>query len=669
MRQDVQSKVMRGGFTGGGHGGLRGGHQSGESARSAADAGAGKSAHKGGFFSLLVEIWPFIRPHRWLLLAGFALMAINRLAGLVLPASMKFLVDDVLGRRQTQLLAPLALAVLGATVVQGITSFTLTQWLSKAAHRMIAALRKQVQAHVGRLPVAYHDTAKTGALVTRVMNDVEGLRNLIGTGLVEFAGSIMTAIFALVVLLRISPFMTGLAFAVLVCCAFALSRAIRVIRPIFRARSRLNAEVTGRLTESFAGVRVVKGYHAEEREEASFAAGAQRLLDNVLKTLTATSVMSLSATMLLGIVSALIMYLGATRILNGSMTMGMLVTYVAFLAMLVSPIFQIVNVGTQLTEAMAGLERTTEILAEKPEDADPRRSVSIGTINGEVVFDNVSFAYQPGQEVLQGIRFAAQPGSVTALIGSSGAGKSTITGLIAAFYTPTGGTVRVDGVDLSTIRLDSYRSQLGVVLQDTFLFDGTIRENVAFSRPDASEEQILAACRVARVDEFAESFPEKYETIVGERGVKLSGGQKQRISIARAILADPRILILDEATSSLDSESEALIQAGLAHLMRGRTTFVIAHRLSTIRRSDQILVLEAGRIIERGTHETLYAQAGRYFELYTKQHGLETNLFLAPGEGDSVEPAEGQAAEGEGGTAPREAGLASAARLLRGREP
>jgi subfamily B ATP-binding cassette protein MsbA len=538
---------------------------------------------------------------------------------------------------------------------------------------MIAALRRQVQAHVGRLPVAYHDTTKTGALVTRVMNDVEGLRNLVGTGLVEFAGSIMTALFALVVLLRISPFMTGVAFGVLVGCAFALSRAIRVIRPIFRARSKLNAEVTGRLTESFAGVRVVKGYHAEEREEASFAAGAQRLLDNVLKTLTATSIMSLSATMLLGIVSALIMYLGATRILNGTMTLGTFVTYVAFLAMLVSPIFQIVNVGTQLTEAMAGLERTAEILAEKPEDADPHRTVSIETINGQVVFDKVSFAYQPGQEVLHEISFTAQPGTVTALIGSSGAGKSTITGLIAAFYTPTSGVARVDGVDLSTIRLDSYRSQLGVVLQDTFLFDGSIRENVAFSRPEAGEERILAACRIARVDEFAESFPEKYETIVGERGVKLSGGQKQRISIARAILADPRILILDEATSSLDSESEALIQAGLAHLMRGRTTFVIAHRLSTIRRSDQILVLEAGRIIERGTHETLYAQGGRYFELYTKQYGLETNLFLAPGEGDTVENSEsgagGPNGEGESRPAGGEPGLASAARLLRGREP
>ena len=633
------------------------------------------AARKGGFFSLLAEVWPFMRPHRGLLLVGFLLMAVNRLAGLVLPASMKFLVDDVLGNRQTQLLVPLAGAVLAATALQGITSFALTQRLSKAAHRMIAALRQQVQAHIGRLPIAFHDANKTGALVTRVMHDVEGLRNLLGTGLVEFAGGLMTALFALVVLLRISAFMTGVALAVLLVCAFALNKAISVIRPIYRARSKLNAEVTGRLTESFAGVRVVKGYRAEEREERVFSSAAQRLLDSVLKTLTATSAMSFSATMLLGVVSAVIMYLGATRILAGTMTLGTFVTFVAFLAMLVSPVFQIVGIGTQLTEAMAGLERTSEILAEKPEDADPRRTESIGVIGGEVVFNQVSFAYQAEHEVLHEISFAARPGSVTALVGPSGAGKSTIIGLIAAFYAPTAGTVRVDGADLATVRLESYRSQLGVVLQDTFLFDGTIRENVAFSRPDAREEQVLAACRIARVDEFAEAFPDKYETVVGERGVKLSGGQRQRLSIARAILADPRILILDEATSSLDSESEALIQEGLSYLMRGRTTFVIAHRLSTIRRADQILVLEAGRIIEQGTHESLYALGGRYFELYTKQYGLETNLFLAPGEGDAV-PAgsegalsgDGQDLEGEPRRAGPETGLAGAAKLLRGRE-
>jgi subfamily B ATP-binding cassette protein MsbA len=602
-------------------------------------------------------------------------MAVNRLAGLVLPASMKFLVDDVIGQRQVGLLGPLVLAVLSATVVQGITSFTLTQQLSKAAHRLIADLRKQVQAHIGRLPIAFHDANKTGALVTRVMHDVEGLRNLIGTGLVEFAGGLMTSLFALIVLLRISPFMTGVAVAVLVVCAIAMNKAIAIIRPIYRARSKLNAEVTGRLAESFAGARVVKGYHAEEREERVFAGGAQRLLDNVLKTLTATSVMSLSATVLLGIVSTVIMYLGASRILAGSMTLGTFVTYVAFLAMLVSPVFQVVQIGTQLTEGMAGLERTREILAEKPEDTDPRRSMTIRPIRGDVTFENVSFAYNPGQEVLQEISFVAHPGTVTALVGPSGAGKSTVIGLIAAFHAPTAGEVRVDGIDLTTVRLDSFRSQLGVVLQETFLFDGTIRENVAFSRPDATDADILAACRVARVDEFAESFPEKYETVVGERGVKLSGGQRQRISIARAILADPRILILDEATSSLDSESEALIQEGLSYLMRGRTTFVIAHRLSTIRRADQILVFEGGRILERGTHEALYKLGGRYFELYTKQHGLESNLFLAPGEGDAapVESSADVAANGQGSQAENsDAGsgpdLARAAKLLRGHE-
>jgi subfamily B ATP-binding cassette protein MsbA len=642
---------------------------------SAAGATALRTVPAGGFFALLREVWPFIRPYRRLLLAGFLLMAVNRLAGLVLPATTKFLVDDVLGQRQTQLLGPLALAVLGATAMQGITSFTLTQLLSKAAHRVIADLRKQVQAHIGRLPIAFHDANKTGALVTRVMHDVEGFRNLIGTGLVEFAGGLMTSLFALMVLLRISPFMTGVAFGVLVGCALAMNKAVSVIRPIYRARSKLNAEVTGRLAESFAGARVVKGYRAEGREERVFASGAQRLLDNVLKTLTATSVMSLSATVLLGVVSAVIMYLGASRILAGTMTLGTFLTYVAFLALLVSPVFQVVSIGTQLTEGMAGLERTREILAEKPEDADPQRTVAIGTITGEVAFDNVSFAYQAGQDVLQEVSFVSRPGSVTALVGPSGAGKSTIIGLIAAFHAPTAGWVRVDGVDLATVRLDSYRSQLGVVLQETFLFDGTIRENVAFSRPQAGEEEILAACRIARVDEFAESFPERYETVVGERGVKLSGGQRQRLSIARAILADPRILILDEATSSLDSESEALIQEGLSYLMRGRTTFVIAHRLSTIRRADQILVLEGGRIIERGTHESLYALGGRYFELYTRQHGLESNLFLAPGEGDVVPGdserklnGEGQELEGENPAASPSPGLAQAADLLRGRD-
>ena len=634
----------------------------------------GKSA---GLVHLLKEAWPFLRPQRVLLLVGLGLMAINRLAGLVLPASTKFLVDNVVGKREVRLLAPLALAIIAATAIQGVTSFTLTQLLSKAAQRMIAQLRKEVQAHIGRLSIAFHDTNKTGNLVSRIMSDVEGLRNLMGTGLVELVGSLMTASFALIVLLRISAFMTAVASAILLAFGFGLNKAIGTIRPIFRARSKLNAEVTGRLTESLGGVRVVKGYHAEGREEEVFAGGVQRLLDNVLTTLTATSLMSLSSTVLFGLVSALILYLGTMRIMAGTMTLGTFLTYVAFLAMLIAPVSQIVSIGTQLTEGMAGLERTRDILAEKPEDRDPKRSVSIGKIEGEIAFENVDFTYAEGKQVLHEMSFRARPGTVTALVGPSGAGKSTIIGLIAAFYTPTsntptsGGRVLVDGVDLSTVRLSSYRTQLGVVLQETFLFDGTIRENVSFARPEASEEEMKAACRIARVDEFAESFLQKYETIVGERGVKLSGGQRQRISIARAILADPRILILDEATSSLDSESEALIQQGLSYLMQGRTTFVIAHRLSTIRRADQILVIEAGRIIERGTHESLYAAGGRYFDLYTRQHGLQANLFLAPGEGDTPGDSfkDGAATNGsdaEGEAADSEPNIARAARLLRG---
>jgi subfamily B ATP-binding cassette protein MsbA len=492
------------------------------------------------------------------------------------------------------------------------------------------------------------------------MTDVEGVRNLIGTGLIEFAGGVLTAFLVLTYLLYISTLMTGVALAIIVVFMVILQKAFGTIRPIFRERGQINAEVTGRLTESLGGVRVVKGYHAEEREEKVFAAGVGRLLDNVLKSLTATSVMSLSATVLMGVVGAIIMYLGTRQIFDGTLTLGDFVTFTALLAFMIAPMFQIVAIGTQLTEALAGLERTREVLRERPEDQDPRRVSSAKTINGEVDFDHVSFAYDAGKTVLKDVSFESAPGTVTALVGPSGSGKSTIIGLITAFHVPEQGTIRVDGVDLSTVRLDSYRTQLGVVLQDTFLFDGTIRENVAFAKPGATDEEILSACRIARVDEFAEGFEKGYDTIVGERGVKLSGGQRQRVSIARAILANPRILILDEATSSLDSESEALIQEGLKYLMQGRTTFVIAHRLSTIRRADQILVVESGRIAERGTHEELYAAHGRYYDLYTKQHGLEMNLFLAPGEGDEA-PSEAAA-----GQTARDPGLADAVRLLRG---
>ncbi len=623
----------------------------------------GKPAKSERLRTLLPLVWELVKPRRGLLAFGFVLMAINRLSGLVLPASTKFLIDDIIGKKHIQLLAPLVLAVLGATVIQGVSSFALTQLLSKSAQRLIAELRCKVQGHIGRLPVAFYDSTKTGVLVARIMSDVEGVRNLVGTGLVEFVGSLLTAAFALVVLIRLSPSMTFLAFTILLGLGVALRKAFGFIRPVFRERSKINAEVTGRLTESLGGVRVVKGYHAEDREAQVFARGVQRLLNNVLKTLTATSFMSFSSSALLGIVSALVMYLGARQIVAGTMTLGSFLTYTIFLGLLIAPVFQIVGIGTQLTEAVAGLERTREILREHPEDEGPRRKVALGPIRGEVIFENVSFGYDAGKTVLEGVGFRSEPGTLTALVGPSGAGKSTIIGLIAAFYVPTQGAIWVDGVDLSTVRLESYRTQLGVVLQDTFLFDGTIRENVAFSRPDASEDEILAACRIARVDEFAETFEKKYETVVGERGVKLSGGQKQRVSIARAILADPRILILDEATSSLDSESEAMIQEGLSYLMRGRTTFVIAHRLSTIRRADQILVLEGGRVIERGTQESLYAAGGRYYELYTKQQGLESNLFVAPGEGEGAAEIEAVAEEG------KEPAVPDPMRLLRGEDP
>jgi ABC-type multidrug transport system fused ATPase/permease subunit len=599
----------------------------------------------------LPEIWALIHPRRGILILGLLLTGVNTMAGLVLPLSSKFLFDNVINKRQVELLLPLVLAVVAATAVKGLTSFTLTQLLSKSAQRMITDLRKQVQAHIGRLPVTFYDANKTGALVSRIMSDVEGVRNLIGTGLVEFVGGVMTAIVALVYLLFVNVRMTLLAFTILVAFALFLNKAFSTIRPIFRARPKINAEVTGRLTESLGGVRVVKGYHGEEHEEQVFAGGVQRLLDNVLKTLTATSLMSLSGAMLMGLVSALIMYLGARQILAGTMTTGQLVSYSAFLVMLIAPVFQIVAIGTQITEAITGLERTREILNEAKEDQDPRRTKSLDRIRGRVEFQEVHFSYEANKEVLHGVSFVSEPGSVTALVGPSGSGKSTIIGLVSAFYTPTQGRIVVDGIDLSTVKLSSYRTQLGVVLQETFLFDGSIRENVSYARPNATEEEIMAACRIARVDEFAETFEKKYDTVVGERGVKLSGGQKQRVSIARALLADPRILILDEATSSLDSESEALIQEGLRYLMRGRTTFVIAHRLSTIRRAEQILVVQDGVILERGTHESLYAAHGRYFDLYTKQHAVETNLFLAPGEGDKLEREPEDNAPGNGGGA------------------
>ena len=583
--------------------------------------------------AVLPELWALVRPRMGLLALGFVLMAANRVAGLVLPGSTKFLIDDVVGAGRRELLPLLVGAVVAATVVQGLTSYGLTQLLSRAAQKLIADLRIQVQAHVGRLPVAFHDANRTGELVSRIMSDVEGVRNLIGTGLVELSGGLLTAALAFGVMLWLSTPMTLLTLVALGAFFAVIFRAFRVLRPIFRERSELYAEVTGRLTESLGGVRVVKGYHAEGREAEIFAGGVRGILANVFRTLSTTSLLSLASTVLLGLGGAGVMYLGAREILAGRMTVGSFFTYTVFLGLLVGPFFQVVTIGTQLTEALAGLERTRELLRERPEDEDPRRTVSLSAVRGEVVFEDVGFSYRDDEPVLRGVSLRAGPGTVTALVGPSGAGKSTMIGLVCAFYSPRSGRLLVDGVDLSTVRLDSYRRHLGVVLQETFLFDGTIRENVAFSRPDAAEDELLEACRLAHVGEFALGFPEGYDTLVGERGVRLSGGQRQRVAIARAILADPRILILDEATSSLDTESEALIQEGLAWLMKGRTTFVIAHRLSTIRRADQILVVERGEVVERGTHEALLAARGRYHEMYTLQHGVAADLFLAPGEG------------------------------------
>src|SRR4030081_1878400 len=470
----------------------------------------------------LPHVWALIKPRRGILAAGLLLMAVNRVSGLILPASTKYLVDDVIGKHHIHLLTPIVLAVLAATVIQGLTSFTLTQLLSKSAQKMIADLRRQVQAHIGKLSISFYDANKTGVLVSRIMSDVEGVRNLIGTGLVEFVGGLMTGALALVVLLRISVTMTVIAFSVLLVFGIGLNKAFATIRPIFRARPKITAEVTGRLTESLGGVRVVKGYHAEEREEKIFSAGVQKLLDNVLKTLTATSLMSLSGAGLMGLVSALIMEFGGHKVLSGGMTLGQFFAFNVFLGLLVAPVFQIVAIGTQITEAITGLERTREILNETQEDADPRRKVALDRITGYVAMEDVSFAYDSRKEVLHDVSFQSEPGTVTALVGPSGAGKSTIIGLIAAFYVPSSGLVLVDGVDLSTVKLNSYRTQLGVVLQETFLFDGTIRENVAFARPEASEQEIMAACRIARCVALAQRNNKQSVLLADERGVKLS---------------------------------------------------------------------------------------------------------------------------------------------------
>lgn len=563
------------------------------------------------------------------------MVVVNRLAGLVLPGSTKYLIDDVVGAGNMALLTPLVLAVGGATLVQAATAFGLTMLLNVSAQRLITDMRIEIQQHIGRLPIRYFDANKTGALVSRVMSDVEGIRNLIGTGLVQFVGGILTAVFAFVILMNINPRLTLISLGFLAVFGLVLQRAFRTIRPIFRERGRIRAEVTGRLTESFGGIRIVKGFHAEKREAKAFERGALRLFDNVRKSMTATAVVSLTSTLLLGAVSVTVMLVGARQITAGAMTVGDFVSYTLYMGFMIAPVVQVVQIGTQLTEAVAGLDRVREVTSLRTEDVDPRRNLTLDHIRGHLVFDDVSFEYEAGVPVLRHISFEATPGTVTALAGSSGSGKSTLIGLVAAFAKPGHGRIYVDGTDLATLKLGSYRSHLGVVLQDNFLFDGTIRENILFGRPNAGKEAVEEAAQVARVDEFALQMEQGYETVIGERGVKLSGGQRQRVAIARAILANPEILILDEATSSLDTESESLIQEALAALMKGRTTFVIAHRLSTIRGADQILILEGGEIVERGTHPELMASRGRYYDLYTRQADAEANRFRNPGERDS----------------------------------
>ncbi len=586
-----------------------------------------------------------MRPRLGLLLFCLLLIAIGRLAALVLPYSTKYLVDQVIGKKQIGLLPKIVMVVLAATAVQAAAVYAVTQLLSKTAWRLITDLRIQVQEHITRLPVAFFDANRTGNLVSRVMADVEGVRNLVGAGVMEFAGGLLTASFAFILAMRISVMITLIVLAFMTVFGLLQRKVFSIIRPIAHERGSITAEVTGRLTESFSGVRVVKSYRAESRESDIFGAGANRILENVLSAIGKTSLTTVASTAVLGMVAAVMMALGTHEIMMGRMTLGDYISFSMLLAMMVSPMVQIVSIGTQLTEAVAGLDRTLELLSLPREDDNPRRTevVDQKSIVGHVSFRDVSFSYVEGKEVLHNISFEAMPGTVTALVGSSGAGKSTIISLICAFNSPTRGQILLDDYDLSTLQLGNFRSRLGVVLQESFLFEGTIFENIAFANPDAPIASVLEAARIARVDEFVSRFPEGYETIVGERGIKLSGGQRQRVSIARAILANPRILILDEATSSLDSESEAMIQEGLSFLIDGRTTFVIAHRLSTIRSADQILVVEDGRIVESGTHPTLYRQRGRYHELYTRQHALESNLFLAPGEGgipDASEPEE-----------------------------
>lgn len=560
-----------------------------------------------------------IWPRRKLVFVGLILIVISRLASLVLPGASKYLIDNVIVNKDMHMLKLLLVVVALSIIVQAITSFLLTKLLSVEAQHLISKLRVQVQRKILSLPISYFDNNKSGALVSRIMTDVEGVRNLIGTGLVQLVGGTLTAIIALILLIKISPLMTLYVLLPVAVFAVVALKAFSYIRPIFKIRGVINADVTGRLTETLNGVRVIKGFNAEQQENESFEKGAERLFENVKKSLTSTALITSSATFLLGMATTGIMGIGGYQIIQGQMTFGDFLAFTLYLGFMIAPIVQMSNIGSQLTEAFAGLDRTEEIMNMEAENDPNVRTIKLKEVKGDISFNNVSFAYEEDKSVLHNISFEAPAGSVTALVGTSGSGKSTIAGLAATFLNPKSGTVTIDGTDLSEVDLSSYRQHLGVVLQDDFLFEGTIRENILFPRPNATEAQLQEAVKAGYVNEFTDRFEKGLDTVIGERGVKLSGGQKQRIAIARAILANPKIIILDEATSNLDTESESLIQESLSELMKGRTTFVIAHRLSTIRQANQILVVENGRIQEQGNHDTLIAKKGRYFELYTYQ--------------------------------------------------
>ena len=561
----------------------------------------------------------FIWPRRKIVAVGLVLIVISRLASLVLPGASKYLMDDVIVKKDLSMLKILLAVVAGSIIVQAVTSYLLTKLLSVEAQHLISQLRIKVQKKILSLPISYFDNNKSGALVSRIMNDVEGVRNLVGTGLVQLIGGLLTAVISLVLLIRISPMMTFYVLVPVAIFAFVALKAFTYIRPIFKMRGVINADVTGRLTESINGVRVIKGFNAEAQENKTFEKGVEQLFLNVKKSLTSTAIITSSATLLLGLASAGIMGIGGYMIIKGQLTFGEFLAFTLYLGFMIAPIVQMSNIGSQLTEAFAGLDRTEEIMNMDPEDDQSVRIIPLADIKADIKFENVSFSYEEGKEVVRGISFDAPSGSVTALVGSSGSGKTTIASLAATFITPDSGKITVDGTDLSKVILTDYRKHLGVVLQDDFLFEGTIRENILFARPGAGEDNLANAVRAAYVNEFTDRFEKGLDTVIGERGIKLSGGQRQRITIARAILADPKIIILDEATSSLDTESESLIQQSLNELMKGRTTFVIAHRLSTIRKANQILVIEAGEIKERGNHDELIAKQGRYYELFTYQ--------------------------------------------------